>query len=266
MKIVVCVKQVPDPEAPASAFKVDAATNRVVPPPGIPPVMNGFDEQAVEAALRIKDKNSAQVVVLSVGPEGAREVIKKALAMGGDEGFLVNDPALEDSDAHGIAYALAESIKKIGGCDLVLSGRQASDWDQAQVPAGVAELLGLPCVTLAKTVSVEDSAVRVQRVLPDGYEVWTAPLPAVITVSNELGEPRYATLKGIMAAARKKVTVWSAADLALDKSRIGVAGRRVLVRKLFIPVKEGKCEVMEGDTVGAKASALARKLREAKLI
>ena len=266
MKIVVCVKQVPDPEAPASAFKVDPASNKVIPPPGIPPVMNGFDEQAMEAALRIKDKNNAQVVVLSIGPEGAREVIKKSLAMGGDEGVLISDPALEDSDAHGLAYTLAEAIKKIGAVDLVLCGRQASDWDQAQVPSGVAELLGLPCVTLAKAVTLQDGGVRVERILPDGYEIWTTPLPAVITVSNELGEPRYATLKGIMAAAKKKVTVWNAGDLGLDKSKVGSSGRRLLVRKLYVPVKEGKCEIMAGDNAQEKALALARSLREAKLI
>jgi electron transfer flavoprotein beta subunit len=156
MKIVVCIKQVPDPEAPASAFKIDPATNRVVPPAGVPPVVNGFDEQAVEAALRIKDKKAdTQVLVLSVGPDGAREAIKKALAMGADEGYLVNDRATDDSDAFGTSYILAQAIKKIGGADLVLCGRQASDWDQARVPSGIAEQLGLPCVTLAKAVALQ---------------------------------------------------------------------------------------------------------------
>ena len=210
LNIVVCAKQVVDPETPASAFRIDPESKRVLPAAGIPPVVNGFDENAVEAALQIKEAVGADITVVSVGSGFVMDVMKKPLSMGADNLILVDDPAVEELDAFATANALAEAIRKVGEFDLVLCGRQASDWDNSMVPLGVAELLGLPCVTLAQKIDVEDGGIVVQRALTDGYEVVKAPLPALVTVSNELGEPRYPTLRGIMMAGRKSPTVWSA--------------------------------------------------------
>lgn len=263
LHIVVCAKQVIDPETPASAFRVDPDSKRVIPAQGIPPVVNGFDENAVEAALRVRDTAEATITIVSVGNNFLMEVMKKPLSMGADELVLVQDEAVEDLDAFATAYVLSEAIKKIGAVDLVLCGRQASDWDNAQVPLGIAELLGLPCVTVAQKIEVADGALTVERALTDGYEVVEAKLPALVTVSNELGEPRYPTLRGIMGASKKSPTVWTAADLGVGTSDLEA---RLHLTDLFVPDSDKRCEIIEGDNEADAGRNLALKLREAKLI
>ncbi|MBI2866577.1 MAG: electron transfer flavoprotein subunit beta/FixA family protein [Chloroflexi bacterium] len=266
MNIIVCVKQVPDPEAPPGSFRIDPATKRALLPQGVAPVISPFDEQAVEAALRIKDKGGSKVTVLCKGTDLVADVVKKPLAMGADELVLLQDPSLEGGDSYSTAVALAAAIRKVGQYDLVLCGRQAADWDAGQVGCGLAELLGLPCITLARKVEASDGKVLVERVTEDGYEVVEAPLPVVVTVSNELGEPRYPTLRGIMAAARKQAQVWKAQDIGLDSSQAGAAIARTEVLDLFIPKKEAKCEVISADSPQEAGAKLALRLREAKLL
>lgn len=264
--MVVCCKQVIDPEAPPASFKIDPSTNKVIPPAGVPPVISPFDEQAVEAALRIKDKHGGKITVISLGNNLLRDVVKKPLSMGADELILLEDAAFEEGDSWSTAYALSMAIKKIGEYDLIFCGRQAADWDAGQVGCGIAEILGIPCITLAKNVEFIDGKAKVERVIPDGYQVIEVTLPAVITVSNELGEARYATLKGIMAAAKKQPTIWKPADIGVSPSEVGAAGRRTKLVKLFQPVKEGKCEIIEADSLAEAGAKLAQRLREAKLI
>jgi electron transfer flavoprotein beta subunit len=266
MNMIVCVKQVLDPEAPPATFKVDATTNKVIPPQGISPVLSPFDEQAVEAALRIKDTKGGTITILSLGSNLVRDVVKKPLAMGADELVLLEDAAFEEGDSWSTAYALAMAIKKIGEFDLIFCGRQAADWDAGQVGSGIAEILDIPSVTIAQKVTVADSKALVERVTADGYEEVEVSLPALITVSNELGEARYPALKGIMAAAKKQPQVWKPADIGLEPSQAGAAGRRSNLLKLFQPVKEGKCEIVEGENAADAAVKLAMKLREAKVI
>ena len=263
VKIIVCVKQVMDPETPVSAFRIDPDGKRVIPAPGIPPVVNGFDENAVEAALRIKDSGGAEITIVSLGSNFVMDVMKKPLSMGADQLVLLQDPLVEDPDPFATAYALAEAIKKLGEFDLILCGRQASDWDNAHVPLGIAEMLGLPCITVAQKVEVIDGGLVVQRVLTDGYEVVEASLPALVTVSNELGEPRYPTLRGIMAASRKTPTVWTATDLSLDPARLTP---KLRLTDLFVPVNERHCELVEGENEADAGRKLALRLREEKLI
>ena len=185
LHVVVTAKQVLDPETPLSAFKIEG--NRVAAGAGMAPVVNGYDEQAVEAALRIKEAaGDATVTVLSYGRDFALDVIKKPLAMGADSLVLLQDPAFENSIDPTLAVAaLAAAIRKLGDVDLVISGRQASDWDNALVPLGVAEALGWPVATIGRKVDVDGGVLRVERVLPDGHEVVEAQLPAVVTVSND---------------------------------------------------------------------------------
>jgi electron transfer flavoprotein beta subunit len=267
MNMIVCVKQVPDPEAPPASFKVDPVAKKSIPPAGVAPVCSPFDENAVEAALKIKDKDKAsKITVLSLGNSIVRDVIKKPLAMGCDALVLLEDPAFEDGDCWSTAYALAEAIKKIGDYQVVFCGRQAADWDAGQVGSGIAEFLGIPCITLAKKVEVDGNKVKVERLVADGVETVEAPLPCLITVTNELGEPRYAALKGIMAAAKKQPTVWKPADIGLSPDQVGAKGRNTNTEKLFQPVKEGKCEMIEGDSAAEAAVALAVRLREAKVL
>jgi electron transfer flavoprotein beta subunit len=262
--IVVCVKQVPDWDIPPSSFKVDEAGKRVVPPPGVASVTSQFDAIAVEAAMRIKDKAAdTKVTVLSMGQPTAREVIKQGLAMGGDEGVLLVDDAFKDLDSHGTATVLSSAIKKLDAVDLVLTGRQAVDWDMGVTGTLIAEMLDAPVITFAKAVSVSDGTVTVERVLPDAFETVEASLPAVVTVSNELGEPRYPKLPQIMAAGKKQVTQWGAGDLGIDPAALAP---RLTLESLFVPVVDTKVEIMQGDTPEEQAMALARRLHEAKLI
>jgi electron transfer flavoprotein beta subunit len=260
MNMIVCVKQVIDPEAPPVSFKVDTSSNKVVPPAGVPPVINPFDENALEAALRIKDAQGGKITAISMGANLLRDVVKKPLAI------LLDDEAFAEGDSWSRAYALAMAIKKIGTYDIIFCGRQAADWDAGQVGSGIAEILGLPSVTVAKKIDITDGKAKVERVTADGYEVVETPLPAVITVSNELGEARYPTVKGIMAAKRVEPTVWKPADIGVDPSQIGSAGQRSKLLKLFQPVREGKCEIIEGASPEEAGSNLAAKLKEAKVI
>ena len=264
VSIAVLAKQVLDPEMPMAAFRIDSEAKAVVPPPNIPPVVNGFDENAVEAALQIKDAQEATITIMSTGTSFALDVMKKPLSMGADELVLLQDDSFENTiDSFFTAQLLATAIRKLGGFDLIICGRQASDWDNAQVPLGVAEILGLSCIALAKKVEVQGDKVTVERITPDGYEVVEAPLPALVTVSNELGQPRYPTLRGIMAATRKLPTIWGASDLELDTSQLEP---RITLRELFVPVREQHCEIIEGDDAADAGRQLALKLREAKLL
>ncbi len=259
MNMIVCVKQVIDPETPSASFKIDPDAKRALASKDKPMVISPFDENAVEAALKVKDANGGKVTILSMGGESAKDVIKHSLAMGGDEGYQMTDAAFDDSDSYATAANLAEAIKKIGEYDIVLCGRQEADWDAGQVGTGVAEILGIPSVTAIKKIEIQDGKAIVERVLADGYETIEVSLPLLVTVSNEIGEPRYATLKGIMAAAKKQVTNWSSADVTPAQARSQML-------KIYIPVHEGECEFIEGETPEEAGANLAAKLREAKLI
>ncbi|MBI4203217.1 MAG: electron transfer flavoprotein subunit beta/FixA family protein [Chloroflexi bacterium] len=267
LNIIALAKQVLDPETPVSAYRIDRQKKRVDTDPvkKIAPVINGFDENAVEAALRIREAgNEVKITVLSAGPGFVTDVMKKALSMGSDEMIFVQDPGLDSiSDSTVTVQVLAAAIKKIGAFDLIIAGRQASDWDNAQVPLGLAEVLGIPCIPVTRKVEVKDGQVVCERVIPNGYEVVSAPLPAVVTVSNELGQPRYPTMRNIMAAARKKPETWTLSD-------IGIAdlSPKLAMLDLFIPEKQSRCEIIQGEdnNLADAAHKLALRLREAKLI
>ena len=229
----------------------------------MPPVISPFDEGAVEAALKVKDAKGGKVTVLSLGTALLRDVVKKPLSMGADELVLLEDAAFGEGDSYSIAYALSMAIKKIGQFDLIFCGRQAADWDSGQTGSGIAELLGIPSITLAKKIDITDNKARVERVTADGYEVIEVTLPALITVSNEIGAPRYPTMKGIMAAKKKEPIVWKPADIGAEPARLA---RRTKLVKLFQPVKEGKVEIIGGQTPEEAGANLALKLREIKVL
>ena len=263
MPHVIClVKQVPDPETPASQFRVDEAAKKVIPAPGIQPTPSQFDTIGVEAALRIKDKlPDTTITIVSLGPDSFRDSIKHCLAMGADEGVHINDGALNDADHWATAEALAAAIQKLAPYDLVIAGRQGVDWDMGVVGSTIAEIIDAPVVTVAKEILMDGGKVTVERVLLDGFETVEAPTPAVVTVSNELGEPRYPQLRQIMMAAKKEVKSWGLGDLG-----ISAPANRVALEALFVPETKVETEVIEGDTPQEKAQKLAERLREAKLI
>ena len=267
MDAIVCVKQIPDPETPAAAFKVDEGAMQVLPAQGISPVISPFDAQAVEAALRLADAaGDGAVNIISLGPDSARDAIKHSLAMGANEGYHLHDDAFEGGDAWTTALALSKAIEQIGIPDVLIFGRQAADWDQGAVGSIVAELLDLPSATVLRAVELSDGGITVSRVVADGFETVELPTPCVLTISNEFGDPRYPQLRQIMRAARKQVTEFTAADLGLDPSEVGAAGARVQMHALYQPTSDVEVEIIEGDTPEEKATGLVAKLREARII
>jgi len=266
MNIIVCVKEIIDPELPPENFEIDPTRNIVLGPDSMPHILSPFDEHAVEAALQIKDSCGAKITILSLGNNIRREIVKKPLSMGADEIILLEDEAFADGDSWSTALPLAKAVKKIGDYDLVLCGRQAADWDAGQVGSGIAEILGLPSVTLARKIEVINGKAKVERVIPDGYEMIEISLPAVITVSNEIGQPRYGTIDKLLAAVSKQPLIWKPQDIGMDPSETGEKGRKLKLLKLFKPVREGKCEIIEGETPEEAAINLAQKLRDAKVL
>jgi electron transfer flavoprotein beta subunit len=262
LNIIVCVKVVTDPEAPTSTFKIDPEKRRVIPGQGVPPVLNPYDENSLEAALRIKEKQPGKITVISAGRSIPGAVIKKCLAVGADDLVLIEDGIFEDIDSYTTAYLLAAAIRKLGAYDLILTGRMASDTNAGQVGAGIAELLGIPGVTVVRKIEVTDGKIRVERVMADGYEAVEVSLPCLVTVSHELGELRQATVKGLMAAQKQPFTAWKVSDLGINIS----TGRRSQTQKLFIPDRKVECEIVPGETPEEAGANLAAKLRENKRI
>jgi len=241
MNVVVCVKQVPDPN---SAGQLDPATNRLKRD-GVEVVLDPGDEYGIEAGLQLAEKSGGQVTVVSMGPEKAMDAIRKALAMGAAKGVLISDDNLAGSDALTTAKILAAAIKR-EEFDLVVAATESTDGYTGVVPQMLAELLGVPSVTFAKHVEVDGSTLKVNRQTEAGYDVVEADLPAVLSVTAGVFEPRYPSLKGIMAAKSKPVDKLTAADLGVDAK----PGEQVVSVQ---PAEERKAgEIVEDDGTGAQ--------------
>lgn len=262
LKIIVCIKQVPDPEGPPSAFEVDPEAKKVTPV-GIPPVINPFDENALEAALQIKDSAGCSVVAMSMGEKPAAPVLKKALAAGADELIILDDEHFGDLDSYSTAYVLATAMKKIGGYDLILAGRQAADWGFGQVGPFIAEILQIPSISVAQKIRVEDKRVVVEKLVRNGYEIVQAPMPALVTASSEIGDLRLPSLQAIKDARSKPLTVWRMADLELDPHRLA---SRKIHRLSPPPSRKRDCIFIEGQSLQERGEELALRLRHDKVI
>lgn len=263
VNIIVLAKQVPDPEGPPTSFEIDPEKRRVTAR-GIPPVINPFDETALEAAIRIKEERGGRITLLSMGKNISRAVILKAVAAGADESVLVEGEEFDAPmlDSRASAHLLAAAVREIGIPDLILCGRQAADTNAGQVGLGLAQLLSIPAVTVAQKVEVSDGKVVVERVLPDGYEVVEAPLPALITVSGEIGDLRYPSLAAIKAAKQLPQIVLTASDLDMEVSGLNL----VETTALAAPSRERSCTVIEAETPEEAGEKLAERLREDKVI
>jgi electron transfer flavoprotein beta subunit len=270
MRIVICVKEVLDPDA-VNAYAVAGRLSitpdgRALGQTGIPSLMNAYDEQAIEAALRLRDAGiECTIAVITAAPESAGH-LRRAAALGADDLVLLTvDPST--LDAYATASLLAAAINAGGMPDLILCGRQASDDDQGTVPAILAERLGMPVITMARAVQVTDTdgtpGIAVTRVTPDGDEEVSCSLPAVVTVSSELGTPRYPTAAATMAARRKKPSVVAPDSLGMD-AQTGIA--RVTMRRMFVPSVQGNCEFLAGDTPQKQAALLLERLRSDGLL
>ena len=260
MNIIVCVKQVLDPEIPPAKFKIDPEAKQVIPPPGVPPVISVYDERALEAACRLKDKHKGKITAISMGTEKAADVIKHAMAMGADDGFVLQDGAFGNLDSFGTAYVLGKAIEKIGEYDLVLCGRQAADWGAGEVGSILAEMLGIPVVTLAAEIQAAENTLKVKRIVSDGFEVLEAPTPCLVTVSSEIGLPRLPAGPRMMMARKKVVPVWKASDIGADSAKLDKANAHTEVTALTVPTRKTECEIITGSTPTEAAANLAAKI------
>ena len=261
MRIFVCIKEIQNPELPNELFSVDEERKEVIPVRHMPLVTSPMDEQAIEAALRLRDQGcDATLTVLTFGPSTALAALKRALSMGADAGVLVSNVGLEKLDSAATATVLCHAIKKSGPFDLILTGRQAADWDAGIVGCGIGEMLGIPVVAYAKGVRIEGGRVLVDRVLDDGFETVETSTPCVVTIANELGEPRKPSLRETMRAAKKPIATHSAAALGL----LPPEAPRLTRDRLFVPAKERECEMFSGSSPRDIAGRIAARLREAK--
>jgi len=257
LKIVVCVKQVPD-----TAAKV-VVENGQISWGDAPLVINPWDEYAVEAALQQKEAHGGSVTVLSLGKEDEKEAIKHALAMGCDDAILVSDPALAGTDGAAAARVLAAAIQKIGDVDLVFFGKQAIDSDTGTMPAMVARVMGWPALTLVSAISgFADGRVKLERAMEEGRQVVEGKLPAVISIVKDYGEPRYPSFMGIRKAARAQVPQWGLGDLGIAAPAVAVSWPEVMNP----PVREITNEIVSGGSPQEIAEQLAAKIMAEKVL
>ena len=243
MKIVVCIKQVPDTKGGVK-FKPDGTLDRAA----MLTIMNPDDKAGLEAALRIKDETGAEVTVVTMGLPKAEEVLREAMAMGADKGILVTDRVLGGADTWATSTTIAGALRNID-YDLIITGRQAIDGDTAQVGPQIAEHLALPLISYAQDIKIEGDSVIVQRQYDDRYHVLKAKLPCVITALSELNEPRYMTPGGIFDAYDTEITTWGRKDLKdVDDSNLGLAGSPTQIAKASDKVRKGKGVMMTAET------------------
>jgi len=254
ISVVVCLKQVLDPEVPASSFKIDAETNSIIAQ-GVPPVINPYDESALELAIRLKQNNPAvKISAISFGPNLARPVMMKALAVGADELYLIESQTA-NPDGRVTATVLAAAIRKIG-FDLVLAGRQASDTNSGAVGPALAQILGVPAICWARKLALENGELKVERVVPDGLEIFAGPLPALVTVSHEAGELRLPKLTDIRKAKLKPIHA-----LCPDELELGATPKPALnLLHLEKPARERQCRILQADSEQESGVLLAKTL------
>lgn len=264
MNIVVCVKYVPDATADRH-FEDDKTVDRV----GVDGLLSELDEYAVEQALQIKEKAhpDAEITVLTVGPEQAVDAIRKGLQMGADKAVHVVDDAVAGSDAPATSLVLAEAIKKLGSdnVDLVVCGMASTDGSMGVVPAMLAERLGLPQVTLGSVVEMQGKEIRIKRDGDSATEVIGGTAPLVLSVTDQSGEARYPSFKGIMAAKKKPVETWSLADLGVDPAQVGLSAAWTQVEETAARPPRTQGEIVT-DEDGSGAKALAEFLASKKFI
>ena len=237
MKIVVCIKQVPD----TTEIKLDPVTGTLIRD-GVPSIMNPDDKAGLEAALRLKDQYGAEVTVLTMGLPKAEEVLREALAMGADKGILVTDRVLGGADTWATSQTIAGALRNLE-YDLIITGRQAIDGDTAQVGPQISEHLDIPVISYAQNLKVEGDSVIVERQYDDRYHVLKAKMPCLVTALAELNEPRYMTPGGIFDACKAEITTWGRADLKdVDDSNLGLKGSPTKIAKASDKVRKGAGE------------------------
>lgn len=264
LKIIVCVKQVPD----TNEIKIDPVKNTLIRE-GVPSILNHDDANALEEALKIKDRyDDVHITVLSMGPPQAKEMLTECIAMGADEGILLSDKMLGGSDTWATSNALSAGVKKIGEFDIIFAGRQAIDGDTAQVGPQLAEKLDIPQVTYVKEFKIDrtENSITVKRALEDGYEIIKIKTPCLLTTIKELNEPRYMSIRGIFDAVNKEIKVWTAQDLGVTKTDVGLDASPTNVFRSFTPLNKGKGKMIEGESEKEKVKRLIKELKNKHIV
>lgn len=261
MKIIVCIKQVPD----TMEVQIDAKTG-TLKREGIEAVVNPLDMYAIEEGIRLKEKYGGTVSAISMGPRQAERALREALALGCDEAVLLSDRAFAGADTLATAYALACGIRRIGQYDLIVCGLKTTDGDTAQVGPGLAEELGIPHVSYVGRIGdVKEETMTVERPIDDAYETVETPLPCLITVTKEINVPRLPSFRRKIQARKMPVTIWDAKDLKGETSRFGLDGSPTRVIKVFPPPPRPGGEILTGDAK-EQATALIQKLKERRIL
>ncbi len=261
MRILVCIKQVPD----TAEVRIDPETNTLIRE-GVAAIVNPFDAFAIEEGVRLRERCGGTVTVLSMGPPQVEKSLRDAIALGADEAVLVSDRAFAGADTWATSLTLAKAVETLGA-DLVLCGKQAIDGDTAQVGPGIAAHLDWPQVCyVSKIVSIEPETATAERILDTGYETIAVTLPAVFTVVKEINEPRLPSLRGKIRARRAAVPVWTNERLALDPARIGLNGSPTAVEKIFSPPPRAAGERIVAPTPREQARELLTRLRAGGIV
>lgn len=262
MKILLCMKQVPD----TNEVRIDQKTGTLIRE-GVPSIINNDDKNALEEALRLKDKyKDVEITLVSMGPPQADVALREALAMGADHAVLITDRAFAGADTLATSRTLAAAIRKLGSFDIILCGRQAIDGDTAQVGPQLAEHLNLPQITYVQKLEIDGNKVIAQRALEDGYEIIETQMPCVLTAIKELNVPRYANVVGIYEAYREKIVkVMVAKDLDMNPDYMGLNGSPTNVKQTYTPAPKGKGMMLEGDGKET-VHDLVRRIKEKHII
>jgi electron transfer flavoprotein beta subunit len=257
LNIIVCIKQVPDTQE----VRLDPVTH-TLKREGVKAIINPFDLYALEEGLRVKDSQGGRVTVLTMGPPQAEEALREAMGYGADGAVLLSDQKFAGADTWATALTLARAIEKMGGADLIFTGKQAIDGDTAQVGPMLAAILVIPYASWARKLSfTDDGALRVERLLDHGYDAVEVTLPALITVVKEINEPRLPSFKAKLRARKEAIPMWGLADLNLSPDQVGLAGSFTQVVKVFPPPTRGAAEIWTGEP-GELAGRLWPRLKE----
>ncbi len=263
MNILVCLKQILDPEVPARDFRIDREKREAERGAGNL-VTNIFCENALETALQFRERTGpAKIAALSYGPTTAEETLRKALAMKADTATLVVNDGNSKPDPYTVAVVLAAAVKKIGGFDLILAGREAGDWGAGQTGGLLAEELGVPCISFVESIEAAGSKLRIRRQTDWGFEVFEAEPPLVLTITNhEHNVPRIPKVRDVMMSYRQPLTKWTVDELSIDAAAARAGDSYYEVAELAIPQKETNCEFIGGDTPEEQAEVFAKRLAQ----
>ena len=260
MKIIVCVKQVPD----TAEIRINPETNTLIRD-GVPSIINPYDMHAIEAGLQIKERAGGNVTVITMGPPQAETALRDAISMGADNAVLLTDRAFAGSDTWATAYTLAKAIEHLGA-DIILCGKQAIDGDTAQVGPEIAEFLDIPHIAyIRKIEDIKDDRIVVQRLMEDGFDVVESSLPVLLTVVRELNVPRMPSLKGKIAAKKAEIKKLTASDIKAEEGSLGLKGSPTQVRNIFAPETKKDRKMLEG-TTEEKVDALIKELVKLKCL